>query len=695
MTSGSSSSSSSLKESYAEQRTSGASHVARFSPQGIFSRGAHQRQASDRTDSNMTFSGMDTHHYVPIRANSGREGTGGSGPFFATQQPPPPSSSTSDNSLAMQMVIMMTSELEEEEEDEDEEKGTEMWRGANNSSNGSGIMLDEGTEMSRGSNNSSNGGSVMSEEGTEMLTATGKGAGLHNDNGVMSEDGMEMLTVTGGIVNNSGVKSEQGKEVLTGTGTGTGFNNGGGVMSSEGEGSALLRRQYLTAGERTVGLTAERINQCFHLSLREAAVKLDVGVTVLKRVCRRLGINRWPHTKVARNGRRKRAAASQEVQLPIVHDTAHASKSKTRNGTLINNTRRRILCKPVEPQQEQHESETTTTRTTHSDMPLSLNSPLLFSSSSSSSSFSTHPLSTPTPSSSIHKDALPHQRVPPPPTPPAMSSHMHSSPPVTPSSSALGSGYGPGVGVLGQDCCSSVVDPDSSKNVMISPSSKFGSEGTMSFLSGGGGSSSYAATADAPGHLFTPSGSEVGSSGPFLSQSLLSMPQSLPDTMEYNTSPSSGCAPVPVSLNKTTTHPTVASAEYHASGSTSIGLTQPVPVSVDYTGAPCEPLPSSLTCSPFVVPEASAVTQTSPVNNSHSLSVTYSPSLFGPVATPPPGPLQPGPLPSTASSLPLPLPTSLDAALPPLCDIDYFQSEAPLPTSEDLFNFDSFLWDSL
>lgn len=37
----------------------------------------------------------------------------------------------------------------------------------------------------------------------------------------------------------------------------------------------------------------------FHLPIVEAAEKLDVCATVLKGICRRVGVQRWPHRKVS------------------------------------------------------------------------------------------------------------------------------------------------------------------------------------------------------------------------------------------------------------------------------------------------------------------------------------------------------------------------------------------------------------
>ena len=42
----------------------------------------------------------------------------------------------------------------------------------------------------------------------------------------------------------------------------------------------------------------EVLGQYFHLPIAQAANKLNVGLTVLKRRCRNLGFMRWPHRKL-------------------------------------------------------------------------------------------------------------------------------------------------------------------------------------------------------------------------------------------------------------------------------------------------------------------------------------------------------------------------------------------------------------
>ncbi|CAN4089548.1 unnamed protein product [Withania somnifera] len=45
-------------------------------------------------------------------------------------------------------------------------------------------------------------------------------------------------------------------------------------------------------------LELEEIQRCFYLPITEAAKKLRVGLTVLKKRCRELNIMRWPHRKI-------------------------------------------------------------------------------------------------------------------------------------------------------------------------------------------------------------------------------------------------------------------------------------------------------------------------------------------------------------------------------------------------------------
>jgi len=45
-------------------------------------------------------------------------------------------------------------------------------------------------------------------------------------------------------------------------------------------------------------ITLAEIAQYFHLPIREASKTLKIGVSILKRKCRKYGIPRWPHRKI-------------------------------------------------------------------------------------------------------------------------------------------------------------------------------------------------------------------------------------------------------------------------------------------------------------------------------------------------------------------------------------------------------------
>lgn len=45
-------------------------------------------------------------------------------------------------------------------------------------------------------------------------------------------------------------------------------------------------------------LSRETISQYFYMPITQAAKELNVGLTLLKKRCRELGIRRWPHRKL-------------------------------------------------------------------------------------------------------------------------------------------------------------------------------------------------------------------------------------------------------------------------------------------------------------------------------------------------------------------------------------------------------------
>lgn len=51
--------------------------------------------------------------------------------------------------------------------------------------------------------------------------------------------------------------------------------------------------------ERTGKLTLGDLRNYFHLPIEEAAKRLRLCPTVVKKICRRYGLLRWPHRKVS------------------------------------------------------------------------------------------------------------------------------------------------------------------------------------------------------------------------------------------------------------------------------------------------------------------------------------------------------------------------------------------------------------
>ncbi|XWS61999.1 hypothetical protein CRYUN_Cryun07bG0173200 [Craigia yunnanensis] len=50
--------------------------------------------------------------------------------------------------------------------------------------------------------------------------------------------------------------------------------------------------------ERTRNLTLKEIENYFHLPIEEAAKKMEFSATVVKKICRKFGVARWPHRKI-------------------------------------------------------------------------------------------------------------------------------------------------------------------------------------------------------------------------------------------------------------------------------------------------------------------------------------------------------------------------------------------------------------
>jgi len=45
-------------------------------------------------------------------------------------------------------------------------------------------------------------------------------------------------------------------------------------------------------------ITIEEVSQHFHMPINDVSIKLGICATVLKKICRRNGIKRWPHRKI-------------------------------------------------------------------------------------------------------------------------------------------------------------------------------------------------------------------------------------------------------------------------------------------------------------------------------------------------------------------------------------------------------------
>lgn len=57
-------------------------------------------------------------------------------------------------------------------------------------------------------------------------------------------------------------------------------------------------RKDKSANSSSKTLSKGTISQYFYMTIAEAAKQLNVGLTVLKKRCRELGIQRWPHRKL-------------------------------------------------------------------------------------------------------------------------------------------------------------------------------------------------------------------------------------------------------------------------------------------------------------------------------------------------------------------------------------------------------------
>ncbi|MED6154584.1 Protein rkd1, partial [Stylosanthes scabra] len=71
-------------------------------------------------------------------------------------------------------------------------------------------------------------------------------------------------------------------------------NNIGKVMMKQG----VCREEERSSKSSTKMLSRKMISEYFYMPITQAAKELDVGLTLLKKRCRELGIRRWPHRKL-------------------------------------------------------------------------------------------------------------------------------------------------------------------------------------------------------------------------------------------------------------------------------------------------------------------------------------------------------------------------------------------------------------
>lgn len=53
-----------------------------------------------------------------------------------------------------------------------------------------------------------------------------------------------------------------------------------------------------TTSSASTALSMKTVSRYFYMPITQAAMELNVGLTLLKRRCRELGIRRWPHRKL-------------------------------------------------------------------------------------------------------------------------------------------------------------------------------------------------------------------------------------------------------------------------------------------------------------------------------------------------------------------------------------------------------------
>mmetsp|Transcript_5265 Transcript_5265/g.12653 ORF Transcript_5265/g.12653 Transcript_5265/m.12653 type:complete len:165 (-) Transcript_5265:186-680(-) len=90
------------------------------------------------------------------------------------------------------------------------------------------------------------------------------------------------------------------------------------VLPRKKQGAPELNHRFLT-------ISRTRLESMFHMPIKDAADQLDICATSLKRVCRSLGINRWPYVKV----QKKSEDSSDHAAVSSPQQATDASQAST------------------------------------------------------------------------------------------------------------------------------------------------------------------------------------------------------------------------------------------------------------------------------------------------------------------------------------------------------------------------------
>jgi hypothetical protein len=74
-----------------------------------------------------------------------------------------------------------------------------------------------------------------------------------------------------------------------------------------------------TYGHGDRAITLDDLAPHFHVSLRDAATRMGISVTTLKRACRRLGLHRWPRRELANRAQETAVAAAAVASIAAAH----------------------------------------------------------------------------------------------------------------------------------------------------------------------------------------------------------------------------------------------------------------------------------------------------------------------------------------------------------------------------------------